>query len=141
MSRRAEKRVKGVWLPVAFTSLTSGCTFRLFEDDGTPVVNTKTGETTFIAASKPYVSESGVETIKVYDPAPRRKEKPSRKLQDLIKENAGNPAALFPADEEAAAIVGYDVGTDTDSTSKALSEEELRDKYGADYQRALAEDL
>jgi hypothetical protein len=66
MSRRVEKRIKRQWIPVDFMSLTSGCTFRMFEDDGTPVRDAS-GQEQFIAAGKPYLNEQEVPTIKTYD--------------------------------------------------------------------------
>ena len=64
-SRTAERLVKHKWVPVKFMDLTSGCTFRLFEADGTPVTD-KQGNAEFIAASKPSVDETGTNTIKIY---------------------------------------------------------------------------
>lgn len=66
MSRTVERLVHGKWVPVEFMDLKSGCTFRLFESDGTPVVDQK-GKTEWIAASKPYIGKSGSPQINYYD--------------------------------------------------------------------------
>lgn len=64
-TRTIAKLVKRKWVPMDFFELTSGCTFKIFEADGTPVLNQK-GGTEFIAAGKPYVNDDGINTIMVF---------------------------------------------------------------------------
>ena len=59
------KCTKHKWSRVAFKELTSGCEFKLFEEDGTPVLN-NIGEPIFIAAAAPYVDRFGMNMINVY---------------------------------------------------------------------------
>ena len=63
--RTAYKKHKRTWIKVDFMQLTSGCEFKLYEEDGTPVLNNQ-GTTDFIAAGKPYVDEAGMNRILVY---------------------------------------------------------------------------
>lgn len=64
-NRTVLKKVKRNWVPVEFYQLTSGCEFKLFEEDGTPVLNNR-GENDFIAAGKPYIDHDGMNRIMVY---------------------------------------------------------------------------
>ena len=64
MARRVERIKKHDWVEVDFMDLTSGCTFRMFEEDGTQVIDEK-GHTQWIAAGKPHLKD-GKTTIKVY---------------------------------------------------------------------------
>jgi hypothetical protein len=59
------KKHKRTWAKVDFMQLTSGCEFKLYEEDGTPVLNNR-GTTEFIAAGKPYVDQDGMNRILVY---------------------------------------------------------------------------
>ena len=56
---------KHKWSKVEFKELTSGCEFKLFEEDGTPVLN-NIGEPVFIAAAAPYIDHDGMNRIMVY---------------------------------------------------------------------------
>ena len=51
--------------PVLFMELTSGCTFRMYEQDGEPVIDQK-GHKEWIAAGKPYINKDGIPTISIY---------------------------------------------------------------------------
>ena len=66
MTRTVERR-RGYdnWEPVLFMELTSGCTFRMYEQDGEPVIDQK-GRKEWTAAGKPYITKDGVPTIDVY---------------------------------------------------------------------------
>jgi hypothetical protein len=64
--RRVERRVNHKkWEEVPFMELTSGCTFRMFESDGTPVVDEK-GRSQWTAACKPFKKPNGDLSINVY---------------------------------------------------------------------------
>lgn len=67
MSRTVERR-RGHdnWEPVLFMELTSGCTFRMYEQDGEPVIG-HSGRKEWIAAGKPYINKDGIPTIDVYN--------------------------------------------------------------------------
>jgi len=64
LNRKVQKKVKRQWIDVPFMDLTSGCTFRMFEENGTPVVDAK-GHHEWIAACKPFIKE-GTARINVY---------------------------------------------------------------------------
>lgn len=53
------------WVETTLMDLTSGCTFRMYEPDGSPVVD-KYGRNEWVAASKPYIGADGEARIKVY---------------------------------------------------------------------------
>ena len=53
------------WEDTEFMKLTSGCTFRMFEADGRPVVD-KYGHSSWIAAGKPYIDGEKNMRIKTY---------------------------------------------------------------------------
>lgn len=66
MSRTVERRCgDDNWEPVEFMELTVGDIFRIYEQDGEPVMNQK-GHKEWIAAGKPYIDKDGIPTIKVY---------------------------------------------------------------------------
>lgn len=66
MSRTVERRRgQDNWEPVLFMELTRGDIFRMYEQDGEPVIDQK-GHKEWIAASKPYINKDGIPTIKVY---------------------------------------------------------------------------
>lgn len=66
MSRTVERRCRdGSWEPVEFMELTIGDVFRIYEQDGEPVVDQK-GRKEWVAAGKPYINKYGIPTIKVY---------------------------------------------------------------------------
>ena len=66
MSRTVERR-RGHdnWEPVEFMELTSGDIFRMYEQDGEPVIDQK-GHKEWIATSKPYINKDGIPTIKAH---------------------------------------------------------------------------
>ena len=63
--RRVERKIKGKWVRVDFSQLTSGCTFRLFEADGTPIPDNR-GNFEFIASCPAGKDKSGSNHIKIY---------------------------------------------------------------------------
>jgi len=67
LNRKVQKLVKRQWIDVPFMDITSGCTFRMFEENGTPVVDAK-GHHEWIAACKPFMRD-GVARINVYKEA------------------------------------------------------------------------
>lgn len=50
------------WTPKHFTELKEGDIFRLFEEDGTPVRDSK-GRSVWLASSAPYFDDRGVLTV------------------------------------------------------------------------------
>jgi len=62
--RIVEKKVKGKWVEVPFSQLTSGCTFRLFTAEHEPIPDAR-GNFEFIASCKPTQDKSG-NHIKIY---------------------------------------------------------------------------
>jgi len=55
--RKVEVKKGGEWIPIAFTDLHNGDTFRMFELTGEPVVGEKQ-DTEWVAASEPYPAGS-----------------------------------------------------------------------------------
>lgn len=62
--RIVEKKIKGKWVEVPFSELTSGCTFRLFTADHEPIPDNR-GNFEFIASCKASQDKSG-NHIKIY---------------------------------------------------------------------------
>lgn len=67
MSRTVKRRRRGHdnWEPVLFMELTIGDTFRMYEQNGEPVIDQK-GRKEWIAASKPYINKDGIPAIVIY---------------------------------------------------------------------------
>ena len=62
MSRTVERRCgHDSWEPVLFMELTSGCIFRMYEQDGEPVIG-QNGHNEWIATGKPYINKDGIPT-------------------------------------------------------------------------------
>lgn len=67
MSRTVERRCgDDTWEPVEFMELTIGDTFRIYEQDGEPVIG-QNGHNEWIATSKPYINKDGIPTIAAYN--------------------------------------------------------------------------
>ena len=65
MFRRVEKKDHGKWVPIDFMKLTSGCTFRMYDEDDNVILD-KRGHDEYVAAGKPYINPTGVPQIRVY---------------------------------------------------------------------------
>jgi hypothetical protein len=67
MSRTVERR-RGYdnWEPVLFMELTRGDIFRMYEQNGEPVIDQK-GRKEWIAAGKPYINKDGIPAIMIYN--------------------------------------------------------------------------
>ncbi len=65
MTRTVERYRDNNWEPVEFMELTSVDIFRIYEQDGKPVVDQK-GRREWIAAGKPYINKYGIPTIRAY---------------------------------------------------------------------------
>lgn len=70
-TRRAEflcvTETDRAWFPIALCDMAAGRTFRLFEADGTPVVDEQ-GRTEWIAAEDGFIDESGIYAVKIKAP-------------------------------------------------------------------------
>lgn len=66
LPRKIQRRVgHDKWQDVKIMDLTSGCTFRMFESTGEPVVDNY-GHTEWVAASKPFLDKNGYARIRTY---------------------------------------------------------------------------
>ena len=67
-TRRAEylcvTETDRAWFPIALCDIAAGRTFRLFEADGTPVVD-EHGRTEWVAAEDGFIDGSGIYGIKI----------------------------------------------------------------------------
>lgn len=57
----------GAWTRIPFLDIKKGMVFRMFEDDGTPVVHEGTQNTDFTAAEDAYEAESGLQIVAIAD--------------------------------------------------------------------------